>query len=65
MPPDPPRVTHREMAEALGCSPRTVETIISWENGADIVSAKLKRAGICVFYEVNNNRIYFYREEEH
>ena len=62
-PPDPTRITHKEMAEILGFSLRKVETLITSVNGVRYLTKALARKGIVITYERDKNRIYFYRKE--
>lgn len=63
MPPDPPRITHREMALMLGYSMRKIERLIAYENGLNYLTRALARKGISVIYERIKNRVYFYKED--
>ena len=63
MPPDPPRITHKEMAVILGCSTNKVDRIVLIPNGARLLVKALARKGIRITYECFNKKILFYREE--
>lgn len=62
MPPDPPRITHKDMAEILGCSVSKIDQIVVMPNGAHILVKALARKGIAATYERVGKRIYFYME---
>lgn len=63
-PPDPSRITHKEMAEILGYSVRKIENLITSANGMRHIVKALARKGIILTYERRKNRIYFYKEEK-
>lgn len=62
-PPEPQRITHKEMAEALGCSMSKIEQFVTSTKGVRFLTKALARKGIVLTYEITKNRIYFYREE--
>ncbi len=62
MPPDPPRITHQEMADILGCSVSKIDQIVVMPNGVRLLVKALSRKGVAVTYECFNKRIYFYKE---
>lgn len=62
-PPDPSRITHKEMADILGCSVRKIEGLIASMNGVEYLTKALLRKNVVITYERTKNRIYFYREE--
>ncbi len=62
-PPDPPRITQKEMADILGCSERKIAKLITAQNGVRRLTKALAIKGIMVTYERSKKRIYFYREE--
>lgn len=61
-PPDPPRITQKEMADILGCSVSKIARLITAQNGVRRLTKALARKGIVLTYERAKNRIYFYRE---
>lgn len=63
LPPDPPRITEREMAEVLGCTKRQVRYVVSMKNGAIRLIKALADKGVYVTYECGNGKILFYRED--
>lgn len=63
MPPDPPRITHKEMAEIIGCSVSKINQIVLMPNGVRLLVKALARKGIAITYECFNHKILFYREE--
>ncbi len=62
MPPDPPRISHREIADILVCSQRKIDQILVMPNGVRRIVQALAQRGISVTYECVRNRIYFYKE---
>ena len=62
-PPEPKRITHKEMADMLGCSVGKIETLIASAKGVRYLTKSLARKGVSLTYERIKNRIYFYREE--
>lgn len=62
-PPEPQRITHKQMAEALGCTARKIEQLVTSSRGVRFLIKALARKGIVVTYEFTKNRIYFYKEE--
>ena len=64
LPPNPPRISQREMADVLGCSARRVAELVSSNRGRTYIKKALARHGITVISRRNRNKIYFYREEE-
>ena len=62
-PPEAPRISHREMAEALGCPERKIKELVSSAKGIKFLTKALEKKGIVITYERTKNRIYFYREE--
>ena len=61
-PPEPKRITHREMANELGWSMRKVEQLIASRNGVKYLMKALARKNIILTYDIKKNRIYFYKE---
>lgn len=61
-PPEPKRIMHKEMAEALGCSVRKIEQFTTSKSGVKFLMKALARKGIRISYERIKNRIYFYKE---
>ena len=64
-PPEPKRVTHKEMAVALGWSVRKIENLVSSADGRKYLLKALERKGVILTYERDRKRIYFYKKEEY
>ena len=62
-PPEAQRITHREMANILGCPERKIKELVSTMKGVKFLTNALAKKGITITYERTKNRIYFYREE--
>ncbi len=63
-PKEPTRITHQEIANAVGCTLKKLESIIASASGLRYVTKTLARKGIVLTYERINNRILFYREDK-
>ncbi len=62
-PPEPTRITRREMAEVLGCTLSRIEQLSTSAKGVRFLTKALARRGVAITYELKENRIYFYKEE--
>ena len=63
-PPDQTRITHKEMADILGCSRGKIAGLIAAPNGVGRLMKAFARRGIMLTYELGKNRILFYKEED-
>lgn len=62
-PPEPTRITHKEMAKVIGCPTSKIEHLVTSKSGIKFLTRALARKGITLTYEQTKYRIYFYKEE--
>ena len=62
-PPEPIRVTHREIAEMLGCSIEKIDRLATNKWGIRRLEKVFASKGLVLTYERKRNKTFFYKEE--